>query len=134
MARSSLRRKPRPNITWAEVHARQLFIEAAREQRCCAKCGKAGGFEAHHVIERRYLKANRLPQFVSLNALRLCSDCHAMHTCRSEPLELKHLTDENIEYAFTLLGDKADSYLRSLYSGEDDRLSRAVEELNGSRR
>lgn len=105
-------------------------MEAARDQRCCAKCGGAGGFEAHHVIERRFLKANQLPQFVSSNALRLCSDCHAAHTNRSQPLELRHLTDENIEYAFTLLGQYANSYLRMLYDGEDDRL----EELDGKRR
>lgn len=131
MARSSLRRKPRPRATSAETQAKKLFVEAARDQRCCAKCGNASGFQAHHVVERRYLKANRLPQFVSVNALRLCPDCHDAHTGRREPLELKHLTDENIDYAFMLLGEYADFYLRSLYDGEDDRLKRGMEAVDG---
>jgi len=124
MARSSLRRKPKPKRTWAEVQARQLFREAAAKQRCCAKCGSTGhDFDAHHVIERQYLRINNLPQFVALNALRLCPDCHGKHTRYFERVPLYCLTDENIEYALMLLGEaKGAGYLRKHYPGDDPRV------------
>lgn len=125
--RRSLRRKPKPKLTWAEVEARHLFVEAARAQRCCAKCGKTGSdFEAHHVVERQYLRINGLPQFDAWNALRLCHDCHRKHTIRSERLPMALLTDENFRYAVHILGpDRADLQLHRWYEGTDPRLEKA---------
>lgn len=115
----------------------KAFKIAAHEQRCCAKCGKRVGsnengapikFDAHHVIEKRYLKANCLPLFDTRNALLLCEWCHLGQTNRLRPLELRVLTDANIDYAFYLLKSYADDYLRSLYIGDDPRVKRSLEE------
>lgn len=110
------------------------FKEAAREQRVCAVCGADGPFDAHHVVEAQYLRKNNHPEFVRANALRLCNrysknDCHGKHTSGSRKLRLRDLTDENIDYAFAVLGpQKAESYLQRHYRGTDPRLQRALEE------
>lgn len=143
----SLRNKPKPKLTEAEIMARQFFVQEARSQLVCAACGvgnyttvetKGGlkkvtvNWDAHHVIERSFLKREGLVQFDSRNALRLCaepgvSNCHGAHTNRSKPLELTMLLDINIEYAVYLLGpDRADLQLRRWYVGEDPRLEAAV--------
>lgn len=121
-----------------EIANAKAFRLAAEEQRCCACCGKPMGtkgedgypikFEAHHVIEKRYLKANGLPLFDTRNALLLCEWCHLGQTNRLRPLKLAVLTDANIEYAFYLLKSYADRYLRDAYEGDDPRVQRSLEE------
>jgi hypothetical protein len=129
---------PLKTATDIEKANRRAFRLAAEEQRCCACCGKRIGaigddcypikFEAHHVIEKRYLKANCLPLFDTRNALLLCEWCHLGQTNRMRPLKLVVLTDANIDYAFYLLKGYADQYLRSHYEGDDPRLKRSLEE------
>lgn len=145
--RKPLSRKPKKRKPYSgklktdlDIHIAnaKAFKIAANEQRCCAKCGKPIGakddsgepikFDAHHVIEKRYLKANHLALFDTRNALLLCEWCHLGQTNRLRPLPLAVLTDANIEYAFYLLKSYADSYLRSLYEGDDPRVKRSLEE------
>lgn len=119
-----------------EVANRQAFRLAAERQCRCAKCDRAprnnwdlqNNFDAHHVIEKRYLKSNCLPLFNTENALLLCEDCHRGQTNRLRPLPLRCLTDANISYAFYLLRSYAHSYLRMNYTGDDPRVERSLEE------
>lgn len=113
-------------LTASERRQAREFAMAARYQRLCARCGKNGLYEAHHVIEAQYLRINGHPAYDPRNALRLCPACHHRHTVRADPLPLTCLTDENFHYAFDLLGEKAEGYLRTHYAGEDPRLERLI--------
>lgn len=117
-----------------DVANRQAFRQEAQRQRVCAVCGEAGSFDAHHVIEKKYLKANNLPLYNTENSLRLCdeqtdNDCHGGHTSGMRRIPLRCLTDRNIQYAFYLLGPAAYYYLKARYTGEDERVERAFAEL-----
>lgn len=141
LRRKAKKRKPYSGslktATDIEKANKRAFRLAAEEQRYCAMCHRRVGenrdgypikFEAHHVIERRYLKANDLPLYDTRNALLLCEWCHLGQTNRLRPLWLLVLTDANIDYAFYLLGDFAEQYLRDHYKGDDPRLKRSLEE------
>jgi hypothetical protein len=93
-----------------------LFRGAARDQRCCRMCGRArGDFEAHHVIYEQHLRKLGQPLFCTLNALRLCHDCHRAHHQRRQIVPIAKLTDLNIDYAFHVLGLQACDYLGRYY-------------------
>jgi hypothetical protein len=103
------------------------FHAAARYQRVCAveSCGSGGAFHAHHVVERQRLKRLGLEEMDPRNALRLCLRCHMQHEFAGPgkvDIALSELTDENIEYAFEVLGLVAAVYLESHYTGTDRRV------------
>lgn len=129
MALTSRRREPLSDEEWEQ---RGLFAGAAMKQRCCAVCGQGGQFDAHHVVEKQYLKKNKLPLWDERNALRLCTRCHHQHTVRSKKVPLGALTQENIDYAVLLLGDYASDYLTRRYDGQDPRLEKA--QADGARK
>lgn len=109
----------------------QAFKQEARAQRCCAVCGSTGPWEAHHVIEKKYLVANGLPVFCTENSLRLCKEpCHGRHTRASQRVALTALTDRNIRYAFYLLDGAAYYYLTDHYAGTDSRVDAMKEEYD----
>lgn len=111
----------------AQIRNQKAFLQAAKDQRVCAVCGRDDEWEAHHVVEKRWLEDNHKPPYVASNALRLCgrfskNNCHGKHTARSRKLRLKELTDQNIEYAFALMGAAAYYYLHRHYDGKDPRV------------
>lgn len=120
-------RPSRQAVVGAQIRNREAFHEAARDQRVCAVCGRDDQWEAHHVVEKQWLDKNHKPLFVATNALRVCgrfskNKCHEKHTNRSHKIRLKQLTDENIEYAFALMGPAAFDYLHRCYDGRDPRV------------
>jgi len=128
-------------IKQAEIDAQRRFQAAAKAQKVCARCGQAGSFDPHHVVERKWLKANGfsvVEQFDPDNALRVCdrfteNDCHGKHTRgvrRKDRLHLRNLRQENLEFAFTAMGAAASNYLRRRYRGEDSRLDK-LEQAHG---
>jgi hypothetical protein len=132
MKRTEMKRRGRPNprrnyktATDIEEANRRAFQEAAWRQRVCAACGSSSAWDPHHVVEKKQLKAMfRADLFwETRNALRLCTSCHAMHTCRARKLQLTMLTDANYEFAEWLLEGAAFYYLRRHYDGKDPRLS-----------
>lgn len=120
-------------LTPAEKLEQRAFREAAYRQRACAVTFDARdwaakkNWEAHHVVEARWLKMHHLPVWDPRNALRLRPDVHRKHTNRVEIIEMRFLLDCNIEYAFEIMGAAADDYLHRLYRGTDDRVQRASE-------
>lgn len=104
------------------------FWEAARQQLLCAQCDRATrNWDAHHVIEKQELRRRGFDEWDPRNALRLCSgplSCHAQHTGAAKRVDLKNLTDENLDYAFWALGAYAYDYLHRRYDGQDERLVR----------
>lgn len=116
----------------ATAEERRRFQEAAWRQRACAVTYDARdhvatgkNWEAHHVVEKRWLREHNLPQWDERNALRLRPDVHRKHTNRVEIIRLSYLLDENIEYAFEIMGPAAYDYLIRVYRGEEDRVKRA---------
>ena len=114
------------------------FRAEARYQRVCAKCGKAGGFHAHHVVDKAILrdrcKLSGDDLYDTRNALRLCEGldgnrCHLQFENRRIAITTRMLTDDNIEYAFEVLGAYAYDYLRQEYRDHptpDPRLELAL--------
>lgn len=98
------------------------FWEEARYQRVCAQCGDTGQFEAHHTVEKQWLKRHKLLLWDTRGALRLCLLCHHGQTSKLKKIELKKLTLDNLEYAFEVMGASAAAYLRRHYEGDDVRV------------
>jgi hypothetical protein len=112
------------------------FRAEARYQRVCACCGKSGGYHSHHVVDKRTLMDQYGVRGKNLydtrNALRLCEGldtdrCHMnFENRRVNPetgrviVTTKMLTDDNIEYAFEVMGLYAVDYLRREYDDETD--------------
>jgi hypothetical protein len=123
-------------LTAAQIRARKQFRQAAQDQRVCAVCGRGDSFDAHHVVEKNWLRDNHKPLYVAANSLRLCNrfsknDCHGKHTRRiknGHKVKLRQLTTENIEYAFAIMGAAAYDYLRRHYAGSDPRVTALAEE------
>lgn len=106
----------------------ESFWLEARWQKCCAECDATGEFDAHHVIERQWLRRQGLPEWDTRNALRLCpltGGCHGGQTSKLHKIQLTNLLDENIAYAFEVMGAAAYFYLRRHYAGEDPRVEEA---------
>lgn len=106
------------------------FHAEARFQRVCAACGKARPFHAHHVIYKQDLQrtlgirdGKDHALYDTRGALRLCKvtgdNCHFRHHHYIKQVETAKLTDDNIAYAFEVLGLYGADYLRAKY---DDSL------------
>jgi hypothetical protein len=106
------------------------FHDEARWQRVCAVCKKptSGRFHAHHVVDKqtlRHLGITGNALYDTRNALRLCHGlttsvrCHFRHENRVRVVKTTELTDDNIAYAFRVLGDAALDYLRREYDDTD---------------
>jgi hypothetical protein len=103
----------------------RAFWEEARYQRACAQCDSTGRFEAHHIIEKQWLKRHGFEwrdRYDTRAALRLCLLCHHGQTSKLKKVELKNLTLDNLEYAFEVMGAAAADYLHRHYEGPDRRV------------
>jgi|SRR3982750_2219337 hypothetical protein len=110
----------------------QSFREEARWQRVCAVCDGGGAFHAHHVLyeqmlERKFgLSGNAL--FDPRNALRICTDnCHTRHHWKIRPIKTAELVDDNISYAFEVMGLYGADWLRQYY--DDTTPDKRIREL-----
>jgi hypothetical protein len=126
-------------IKQAEIDAKRRFHDAARKQKVCARCGTNKHWDAHHVVEKQWLKTNGfsvVEQYDPDNALRVCDElavqnCHGKHTTPvrdRDRLHLRNLKRCNLEYAFRVMGPAAGNYLRRKYRGEDTRLDELEKE------
>lgn len=118
------------------------FRQEARWQRVCAVCKQAREFHAHHVVDMQTLR-NQCgivgnAAYDTRNALRLCQAlgdpevrCHFQHEHSMRNVKTKELRDENVEYAFEVLGAYAYDFLRREYddSEPDERLVRHLATL-----
>lgn len=109
------------------------FWHEAQSQRCCAVCHSIAPWHAHHVVDKQVLKRQGLQRnelYDTRNALRLCqmvgvsNRCHFQHENRRRLVKTSELLDQNIEYAFEVLGSYAPYYLRDEYddSAGDPRI------------
>lgn len=122
----------------------ESFRLEARFQVVCAYCGKSRPFHAHHVVDKAELEKRGIrgnAQYDTRNALRLCEDltrgiegrCHYQFENRRIQITSTMLKDQNIEYAFEVLGAYAFDYLKQEYADveTDRRIQLQMEALNG---
>lgn len=104
------------------------FREEARYQRCCQikSCGSTGAWQPHHVLDKQWLKREKLPQNDPRNAMRLCTRCHMQHEWAGPgkvDIALTDLPEDAICYVFETMGDgPASVYLMRHYTGSDPRV------------
>lgn len=124
----------------------EAFRAEAAWQPCCAACGRVkGGWHAHHVVDKRILQdrcgLSGDELYDTRNALRLCQEvgsaevrCHFQHENYARLVRTRELTDDNIAYAFEVLGAYAFDYLRSEYddSEPDERIVRHLATLEAA--
>lgn len=107
----------------------ESFHLEARYQRVCAVCGKGGRFHAHHVVDKQWLRVNRLPLYDTRNALRLCDHGKRCHMNFEEggvakvQVLVRHLKDQNLCYLWQVMGHGGTVWLDRYYGGDggDDR-------------
>lgn len=121
--RTPLKRRRR-RLSAAEEAERERFIACVREHGRCASCESEDPWHAHHAVYEQKLRRLGLRLWHPDNALRLCFACHATQHSPKGRLALAVLRDENIRYAFDVLGARAYQYLRKRYRGIDARLDR----------
>lgn len=120
------RRKPRVTPGGFKPHQ---FRQAAQMQIACAVTGSTGPWDAHHVIESQEVGRRGGDRYEPRNALRLSYLAHNQHTSAMRSVRLTELRDENVDYAFELMGPAAYPYLIRMYDGTDVRVERAIAEL-----
>lgn len=81
----------------------------------------------HHVIYEQHVKDRGGSTKDSRNALALCMDCHFAHHKASKRIPTECLREENIEFAFELLGLAAPYYFERYYTGTDERIETAAQ-------
>ena len=110
------------------VQDKLAFRLEAQWQVACGACGAVGKpFHAHHVVDRQILRRERgivgNAAYDTRNALRLCAGldterCHMRFEnggVAAVTIPTSNLLDENIAYAFEVLGLWAADYLRREY-------------------
>jgi hypothetical protein len=100
--------------------SKRSFRKAGRHLRCRA-CLVRHAVHSHHVVYEQELDDRGLPTHDSRNCMALCLDCHFQH--HNGPVERKiniaSISDENLAYAFEVLGSYAYDYLRRHYGHHD---------------
>lgn len=116
------------------ISNKQSFHNEARSQHKCAVCGEEKApWQAHHVVAKSLLKREGKPQYDTRNALRVCrmgvgKNCHGRHEHSVRKIRTSELTQDNIDYAFYLLGAYAFDYLSAHYDVDDERLDEGLAE------
>lgn len=129
MRRAPLKRsRPKSKVTPGGFKPHQ-FWQAALLQGSCAVTGSRGPWEAHHVVESQTVAREGGDRYDPRNALRLSYQAHHGHTSAMRRVRLQELRDENIEYAFEVMGRAAYVHLTRMYDGHDHRVELAIAEL-----
>lgn len=126
---AGLRRLKRKHLDVGTAAQRARFHDTARAQRVCAVTRVIGPWQAHHVIEAQEIKRRGGDIWDPRNALRLSVRAHERHTLAVRRVKLTELRDENLEFAFELMGAAAYVYLTRMYAGFDLRVELLLAEL-----
>lgn len=112
------------------MNNRESFVAEAQYQGHCMGCESLAVWQPHHVVYRQECRRRGAPEWDPRNVLRVCivpiTGCHYRHHdgTQGTPITTAKLTDDNIEFAFEVLGVYAVDYLRRHYddSEPDPRL------------
>lgn len=110
---------PRSEVPLEEL-PRKLWGEAAQRMRC-AICGSRRRVQGHHVVSKRWLKANGYAYLLwdSRNRLPLCSDCHEYHENASRRVPREKLRPSHHDFIAEVgLGHWPDWFQRNYPDGQ----------------
>jgi hypothetical protein len=105
-------------------HRRADFKDDVLRCRHCAK----GHAHNHHVVLEQHVIRCGGDRWHPDNALALCRRCH-LPLAHARKLPLTTLRDENLDFAFNLLGSHAYDYMRRRYAGDDPRLDERLRQI-----
>lgn len=114
---------------------RASFRDEARFQRVCAVCRNGGPYQAHHVVTEQVLRSRYAIRgrdaYNTFNVLRVCQRCHGRHHSRFRKIRTTELRDENLAYAFNVMGLYAAQWLRRYYDDKppDQRIVQYIKQL-----
>lgn len=129
------RSRPKARITVGGYLPHDFWLAAQAQGHCAvtkAPAGRKGPWEAHHVIEKQEVGSRGGDRYDPRNALRLNELAHTRHTRAVRRVRLQELRDENIAFAFELMGRAAYVYLNRMYDGTDTRVELAIAELEAN--
>lgn len=135
ITRTAMKRS-RPKVE-AMSREREAWLEEGRRQGACAVTGwssRVAPYHVHHVIYEQELKRrwgaayNAAKKYDVRNALRVATVVHGQHHTAHKRIPLTALRQQNIDYAFELLGAYAYDYLTTHYRGHDERVELAFAE------
>jgi hypothetical protein len=95
----------------------------------CRMCLMKRAVHSHHIFYEAELRDRGLPRYDQANLMALCLDCHFNHHNGSRRISLTLLTDENLDYAFNILGAYAYDWLGRRYAGADPRLDERLRQI-----
>lgn len=98
----------------------------------CLVCKSRKGLVLHHSTYEKEIRRCGGNKWEPNAGITLCENCHwSQHSPKGIRLPLASLRDENIQYAFSLMGPRAYDYLRRFYSGSDPRVEDLLSLLIG---
>jgi hypothetical protein len=95
----------------------------------CRMCLTRRAVHSHHVVYEAELRRRGLPKYDYANLMALDFDCHLSHHNGSQRIPLSLLSDENLDYAFNILGAYAYDWLGRRYAGTDPRLDERLRQI-----
>lgn len=109
-----------PNFKGDEADKIRWRSQAAAR---CVCCGSDDRLQLHHVIYAQNVRRAGGDPWDPRDSLTTCIRCHCGHHHGTKGrIALTLLRDENLDFAFELLGAAAYDYLRRHYAGDDPRL------------
>lgn len=122
--KKGLRKTAPPRVSSDEIDQHRMFIEAARVQpkrQVADDPDPDGPWDPHHAVKRQHLDDRGLPPYDVRNAFRCSRAAHDRHEFSpTGRIKTRELRDENVAYAFEVLGAGAIHYLRRYYDDTTD--------------
>ena len=119
MKRTRMKRRApaKVELSAAEELARDAWHAATARDRTCAHCGQRGQLFGHHVVLARHVRAAGGDVWDLRNRLGVLHACHMAHHSGGldQRFDQTMLRQENIDFAYELLGDRAQEYLDKHY-------------------
>lgn len=132
LKRSRGRKAHRPPVTpeWLAEGARQGCCAVTRRLSGWNGPGREGQpYQLHHVTLEQTVVRYGGDIWDPRNCLRIATHVHRLHHDRVRVIPAQCLLEQNIAYAFELMGRAAYPYLTRTYAGTDPRIERAIAQL-----
>jgi hypothetical protein len=97
---------------------KRYLWEASREI-CCRICGSSHRLNIHHVVYEQHVRREGGNTLDPDNGLTLCFTCHMKHHHGADDrIAVSQLREENVDFAFDLLGPAAYDYFIRYYDND----------------
>lgn len=114
--KKGLRARRRPARWQLEDLPRQMFREAARDQRKFCQCKTPRRAHAHHVLYEQHAKDEGANPHDPRNAMLVCGHCHFQHHQGAGRIPESALPASALDFLVEVLGvDRTRAYLGRYY-------------------